>query len=164
MGFIQNLFSGGAKTALTFEVPQIGIPLDILDSISSVAGKIFSNKDDERKFQLLFEQIKQRPEELKLAMLEKQNEGQMQTNQIEAANPSVFVSGGRSYIIWVCGTCLALFFIPQFIIGDYFWIKECISKGACLPYPIDGKELIDLVIAILGLSAAKTVERMCGVK
>ena len=33
--------------------------------------------------------------------------GQLEINKVEAANPSVFVSGWRPFIGWVCGTALA---------------------------------------------------------
>ena len=45
--------------------------------------------------------------------------GQLQINQAEAANPHLFVSGARAFVIWVCGSACA-----------WNWIGISIAKVA----------------------------------
>src|SRR3989337_147089 len=48
--------------------------------------------------------------ELRGALLE-WDKGQLAVNAVEAANPSIFVSGWRPFIGWVCGAAVAYNFI-----------------------------------------------------
>ena len=85
--------------------------------------------------------------------------GQMEINKAEAQNPSVFVSGWRPFIGWVCGSACA-----------WNWIGLPIAKAAAVyfdhPMPInpaDLSEMMPVLIGLLGLGGLRTVEKIQGV-
>ncbi len=83
-------------------------------------------------------------------------QGQMAINQTEAANPSLFVSGWRPFIGWVCGGGCAWNWIglPVMKAGfDYFGHPLGIS-------PADLGEMMPLLLGMLGLGGLRTVEKI----
>jgi len=84
--------------------------------------------------------------------------GQTDINKVEAANPSVFVSGWRPYIGWTCGIAISYHFVV------WPWI-EWVAKIYKLPdMPImDMQDLFPLVLGMLGLVAARSYDKKNGV-
>ena len=83
---------------------------------------------------------------------------QSETNKIEAASSSLWVSGWRPACGWICALALGFKYIggPLLVmIGAYAGIK------IELP-PIDSGELMPLLLGMLGLGTLRTVERMKG--
>ena len=85
--------------------------------------------------------------------------GQMEINKAEAANPSVFVSGWRPFIGWVCGAACA-----------WNWIGLPMAKALAVyhqvPFalsPADLSEMMPVLIGLLGLGGLRTVEKIQGV-
>lgn len=86
-------------------------------------------------------------------------QGQMEINKVEAASPSVFTSGWRPFIGWVCGTACA-----------WNWLGLPIAKfglavaGHSLSLsPADLSEMWPLLMGMLGLGGLRTYERVRGV-
>ncbi len=79
--------------------------------------------------------------------------GQMSINLEEAKSPSIFTSGWRPYIGWICGTGLAY----QFLI--YPILVAFIPKIVQL----DMGTLLTLLAGMLGLGAMRTTEKINGV-
>lgn len=86
-------------------------------------------------------------------------QGQIDTNKVEAANPSVFVSGARPFIMWVCGVGCA-----------WNWIGLPIMKATLAIYghpivlsPADISEMLPVLMGMLGLGTLRTVEKLNGV-
>jgi hypothetical protein len=96
--------------------------------------------------------------------------GQLEINKIEAEHPSMFVAGGRPFIIWVCGVALALSYIPKALFLSVFWAYQAYSTihagGTVLPvFPDLGvTDLLGLLGAILGLGGLRTFEKFSGVQ
>jgi hypothetical protein len=85
--------------------------------------------------------------------------GQMEINKTEAANASVFVSGARPFIMWICGFGLAM----QFIVSPLLtWGAALLGKTIVLP-PLDMGTLLTLLLGLLGLSGMRTFEKLNGV-
>lgn len=85
--------------------------------------------------------------------------GQMEINKNEAANPSVFVSGWRPFIGWVCGSACA-----------WNWIGLPLAKAIAVyhqvPFalaPADLSEMMPVLIGLLGLGGLRTLEKIQGV-
>lgn len=96
--------------------------------------------------------------ELQAALLVVQ--GQLAVNQAEAANPSVFVSGWRPFVGWVCGAACA-----------WNWIGLPMTKAALMVAggpaldlaPADLTEMLPVLIGMLGLGGLRTAEKIKGV-
>lgn len=85
---------------------------------------------------------------------------QAKINEIEAASPSVWTSGWRPGIGWVCAASMAIYFIPMFTIGTYLWARQVIAAGAWIAPPDLGiGQVISLVASMLGLSVLRTYEK-----
>lgn len=98
----------------------------------------------------------------KLQLLSLQQSGelaQIAVNQEEAKNSSVFVSGWRPAIGWVCGAACS-----------WNWIGLPIAKfvlelqGHHVPLsPADLSEMMPVLMGMLGLGGLRTIEKMNGV-
>ena len=85
--------------------------------------------------------------------------GQMKINEIEAANPSLFVSGWRPAVGWVCTIGLTM----QFLVAPLVtWTSLVLGFTLILP-PIDMTTLVTMLGGILGLGAMRTTEKINGV-
>lgn len=84
---------------------------------------------------------------------------QVEIAKIEAANPRMFVSGARPFIMWVCGTALAI----QLVVGPLVVWGSSLA-GKTVPLPIMQTELLTtLLVGMLGLGGMRTVEKLQGV-
>jgi hypothetical protein len=92
-------------------------------------------------------------ENAKLRLLQQPNLAQVELNKVEAQHRSVFVAGWRPAIGWVCALGLFMTFIINPILQ---WSTS--KAGPTLPDDI----MMELVIALLGLGALRTVEKMQG--
>ncbi len=73
---------------------------------------------------------------------------QAEINKIEAAHRSVFISGWRPFIGWVCGFALAYSFVMRDILT---WIIAVYSPAIEAPPAIHMEELITVLMGLLGL-------------
>jgi len=118
----------------------------VADLAGTVINKIWPDKTEAEKQQL--------------AAAVQLVQGQLNVNAKEAENPSVFVSGWRPFIGWVCGAACA-----------WNWIGLPITKIA-LPLvvgmalelkPADISEMMPILLGMLGLGGLRTVEKVNGV-
>jgi hypothetical protein len=84
---------------------------------------------------------------------------QMDINKEEAKSPSMFVSGWRPFIGWVCGSACA-----------WNWIGLKIALFAAAYFgkelhlaPADIAEMMPVLLGMLGLGGLRTVEKLNGV-
>lgn len=82
--------------------------------------------------------------------------GQMDTNKIEAASASVWVSGWRPCVGWVCAGGCAWNWIGLPIA---MFTAELVGKHLQLR-PADLSEMMPLLFGMLGLGALRTVEKV----
>lgn len=117
-----------------------------LDIVNSAINKIWPDKSEQEKQQLA------------AAVLIIQ--GQLDINKTEAASPSIFVSGWRPFIGWVCGTACAWNWvgisIAKFIALTFFATKIDVS-------PAELSEMMPILLGMLGLGGLRTVEKIKGV-
>jgi hypothetical protein len=86
-------------------------------------------------------------------------QGQIDINKVEAASPSVFVSGWRPFIGWVCGVACA---------WNWIGLKVALFVAAYLGHPLDMQpadvsEMMPVLLGMLGLGGLRTVEKLKGV-
>lgn len=83
---------------------------------------------------------------------------QLKINEVEAASPSVFVAGARPAAMW-CGV-LTLFYSG---IGISLLSWVALALGLPTPPVIDPTVATNMLYTLLGLGAARTVEKVKGV-
>ena len=117
----------------------------VSDLANTVIGKIWPDKTEAEKQQLA------------AAVMVVQ--GQIDINKTEAANPSVFVSGWRPAIGWICGAACA-----------WNWVGLPIAKmtldllGHHVSLsPADISEMMPILLGMLGLGGLRTLEKINGV-
>ncbi len=113
-----------------------------IEAIGNVLDKVFTSDEQRLSKQIILERLAQQP-----------SLAQVELNKVEAAHRSVFVAGWRPAIGWVCS--FALF--NQFILAPYIHF----FFGVQVPQ-INGGMLFDLVLAMLGMGALRTIEKFGG--
>ena len=78
--------------------------------------------------------------------------GQLETNKVEAAHHSVFVSGWRPCIGWVCALGLFYNVILANILGIWVDVPE-----------VDTTLLVPVMMGMLGIGAMRSYEKVKGV-
>jgi hypothetical protein len=126
--------------------------LGIAESVIGVTGKILDKFVEDKDLKTKLEaELNQQIVSLDLA--------QAQANIEQAKHPSIFVSGARPAIMWVC--CFALSW--QFIFAPI------LSWGFALWYPVvvlptlETQALMTLLMSLLGLGGMRTAEKWKGV-
>jgi len=118
-----------------------GAAAEPIDALGSAVDKIFTNNEERMQAQAVLDKIAQKP-----AIL------QAEINKIEAQHRSLFVAGWRPAIGWVCAIGLAFPFILNPLIE---W-----AGGTGPKIPMD--QLMELVVALLGLGTLRTFEKLAG--
>lgn len=100
--------------------------------------------------------------ELQLEILKiqaEQNRAQVELNKTEAQHSSIFVAGWRPFIGWVGGVSLAWTFLVHPLIT---WVATLLGYTGTFP-ALDTEPLMTLVLAMLGIGAMRTVDKIKGV-
>ena len=118
-----------------------GAVTEPIDALGSAVDRIFTNDEERMQAQAVLDKIAQKP-----AIL------QAEINKIEAQHRSLFVAGWRPAIGWVCAIGLAFPFIINPLIE---W-----AGGTGPKIPMD--QLMELVVALLGLGTLRTFEKLAG--
>lgn len=117
----------------------------VADFATSVVNRIWPDKSEQEKQQIA------------AAVMVVQ--GQIDTNKEEAKSPSVFVSGWRPFIGWVCGMACA---------WNWIGLKIALFVAAYLGHnlniqPADVSEMMPVLLGMLGLGGLRTAEKINGV-
>jgi hypothetical protein len=122
-------------------------------SIFGVINKLVPDKDLAAKLQ----------QDINLKLIDVQaqlQQGQIEINKIEAANTNVFIAGWRPMIGWVCAFALAW----QFVGYDLTVFALAVAKSTITAPRLAGTDnLMELVLAMLGLAGFRTFEKTKGI-
>jgi uncharacterized membrane protein len=86
--------------------------------------------------------------------------GQLEVNKAEASSPSVFTSGWRPFIGWVCGAALVYHYIVRPLLP---WLLALLGKPMPPIPPLDMGDLITILLGMLGLGGLRSFEKTKGV-
>ena len=126
--------------------------MPIANSIIGVAGKVLDKfvEDKDLKTKLRHE-LKKSYQEANLAQIE--------VNKEQAKHPSLFVSGARPAIMWICALGL---FMSFFIMPMVEWMTAIWYPEVTLPN-LNSGELMTLTLSLLGLGSLRSFEKSKGV-
>jgi len=123
--------------------------MSILSSLigpaTSLLDKVIEDKDEKNRIAFELSTLAERHAN-ELA------KGQLEVNKVEAAHHSIFVSGWRPCIGWVCALGLLYNTILSNILGIWVEVPE-----------IDTTLLVPVMMGMLGIGAMRTVEKVKGV-
>jgi len=127
--------------------------LGIAESVIGVAGKVLDKFVEDKDLKTKLEaELKSQVISLDLA--------QAQANIEQAKHPSIFVSGARPAIMWICAFGLGWQFVFQPIA---IWVLAVGSFDVILPH-IQTEGLLTLTLSLLGLGGMRSFEKMKGVQ
>ena len=119
----------------------MSILTSLIGPVTNILDKVIEDKD--KKNAIAFELA---------TMAEKHAQelakGQLEVNKVEASHKSLFVSGWRPAIGWICGLSLLYSTILSPILGIWFTVP-----------PVDSSLLTTVLMGMLGLGAMRTVEK-----
>lgn len=131
----------------------------IVTAVTGVIDKVVPDPDLKAKLSNQVElAVIGQSTELTKVMLEGQ-QAQINVNTAEAQSGSLFVSGWRPFIGWVCGGGFTYAFIAQPLLS---WVASWFG-GAPLP-SLDMGTLLSVLGGILGLGGLRTYEKIQGVE
>lgn len=113
-----------------------------ISAVGNVLDALFTSDDEKLEKKVILTRLAQQP-----------NLAQVELNKVEAGHRSIFVAGWRPFIGWVCGGGLLFMFLINPILQ---WFSA--KPGPELPEDI----ILELVLALLGLGALRTYEKMKG--
>jgi hypothetical protein len=119
-----------------------------IEALGTLFDRLFTSDAERAQAQAVLEKLKAHPAEL-----------QVELNKIEAAHRSVFVAGWRPFIGWICGAALAWHFIGHPLLA---WANALFGQPPAIPPLLDDGALMELVLALLGLSGLRTFEKVRG--
>lgn len=132
------------------------------DAIAGLLGKVLDRvwQDPAQKAQAAqaLAELQQAGEFKQIDALLKTNSDQVQINIKEAESDSLFKSGWRPFIGWICGTAFAWNFVGISIAR--FVLTAC---GHPVDLPLaDMGEMMPVLLGMLGLGGLRTMERLQG--
>lgn len=87
---------------------------------------------------------------------------QAQIDTVEAASQSTFVAGWRPFVGWACGCAFVYAYILQPCIKVVAVLAHNHFDASLFPV-VDTSEMMPVLLGMLGLGAARTVEKINGV-
>lgn len=126
--------------------------LSVFDAVTPVVDKILSYIPDPAQKLAAQQQL--------MASLQAWDAQQTAIDTAEASNSSIFVSGWRPFIGWVCGAAFAYHFILQPLLA---FIIDNAGGNVKLP-DFDMQELTTVLMGMLGLGGLRTYEKVQGIK
>lgn len=121
-----------------------------ITAVGNVLDKLFTSKEETLTKEEALTRLAQQP-----------NLAQVELNKIEASHRSVFVAGWRPALGWVGALSLFFFYVPQYVIATGIWVKLLDENSwQMVPYPTTADGIMELVIAMLGMGALRTVDKL----
>lgn len=122
--------------------------------VKDILGMFFPDKTEEEKDKMV--------QAFQLVQLQQQaDQAQTDVNKVEAGSTSVFVSGWRPFIGWVCGSACAWNWIGISILKTILSVAAV--KLAIDIQPASLTEMMPVLLGLLGLGGLRTIEKMNGV-
>ena len=130
--------------------------LDLVPIVGKILDRVLPDKAASEAAKLKVMELAQAGELAQLAADTDLAKGQLEINKAEAASGSIFVSGWRPFIGWVCGAALLYQFLVRPIVGA---ILATTAHAVNFP-ELDMGTLMTLLGTMLGFGAMRTTEKL----
>ena len=130
----------------------------VLDLGAKLIDRIIPDKEKQAEAKLKLLEMQQAGELAELAAETDLAKGQLEVNRIEAASPSLFVSGWRPGLGWCC---VGIFFANYIGVPLLAWAGGIWDIPA--PPRLDIGEVLPVLLGMLGLGGLRTAEKLKGV-
>lgn len=127
---------------------------------SKVFDKFFPDPEERAKAQLQLLTMQQAGEFKEMDMQLQAAQMQADINRVEAASSSIFSSGWRPFIGWICGCGLAYQFLLRPLLTFVLLLVD--ARVTTLP-ALELDTLLTLLGGMLGLATLRTKEKLQGV-
>lgn len=130
--------------------------LSLIPAISQLLDRIIPDPDARARAKLALTQAENAQALQEMQLVLQADQSQMQIDTTEAGSKSVFVSGWRPFIGWVCGVAFAYHFVAQPLLA--FIIA---NAGGNVKLPVfNMQELTTVLMGMLGLGGLRTIEKI----
>jgi Protein of unknown function (DUF3154). len=133
----------------------------IFDFGSTIINKIFPDKDQAEKAKLMMLELQQKGEFKELEANLELAKGQLDVNKVEAASPSLFVSGWRPAVGWVCVLAYGFNYLFMPLLN---WTARFFDPSAPAIVALETGELTTLLFGMLGIGTLRTIEKIKSTK
>jgi hypothetical protein len=128
MSFIANLFSKAGKDTVS----------SAFNGVSSILDEVITTKEERAKVDIEFNKL------------------QTEINKLESQNASVFVSGWRPFVGWVCATGLGFNYVIRPIMN---YVILLLNNGIPTMQTMSMSEMLTLLTGMLGFGALRSYEK-----
>lgn len=118
-----------------------------VDAVGNAFDQLFTSDEERANADAVLARIRQQPHIL-----------QAEISRVEAGHRTLFVAGWRPFIGWVCGLGLMWAFIGHPV---FEWVAVVRDLGT-EPPNIATENMMELVLALLGLGGLRTFEKLGG--
>tara|TARA_R110000868_G_scaffold69515_1_gene204571 strand:- start:99 stop:551 length:453 start_codon:yes stop_codon:yes gene_type:complete len=146
------------------------IPIPILDGVFQLGGKLLDRlwPDPAQKAAavLELEKMRQNGELAQLASDTDLAKAQISVNLEEAKHASLFVSGWRPAVGWVCASAFAYSYVilPFLQFAVFTFGTQGMADGLVNLPKLELGDMMPVLLGMLGLAAARTTEKIKGVE
>ena len=130
----------------------------VINGVLSIVDKVIPDPAQKAAAQLQILQLQQQGDLAHLKADVDEAIAQVNLNNTEASSPSLFKSGWRPFVGWVCGVALAV----QFLVAPIgCWVAGLMGHPTQFP-PLDLGTLMTLLFGMLGLGAMRSFDKQAG--
>ena len=130
----------------------------VINGVISVIDKVIPDPSQKAAAQLAVLQLQQTGQLEQLKADVQASLAQVDVNKVEAASPSLFKSGWRPAVGWICAVALGVQFLLN-PIGS--WVAALMGHPVQFP-PLDLGTLMTLLFGMLGLGAMRSFDKKVG--
>lgn len=130
----------------------------VVNGIISVIDKVIPDPAQKAQAQLAVLQLQQTGQLEQLKADVQASLAQVDVNKVEAASPSLFKSGWRPAVGWICAVALGVQFLLN-PIGS--WVAALMGHPVQFP-PLDLGTLMTLLFGMLGMGAMRSFDKKAG--
>jgi hypothetical protein len=141
---------------MAFDLTGLG---SLFDFGGKIIDRLFPDPDKAQQAKIELFKLQQSGELAQLAAETDLAKGQLAVNTEEAKSSSIFVSGWRPFIGWVCGSAFAM----NFVVGPIITFSVQAFLGKNFPWPtLDFATIMPVLLGMLGLSGMRSYDKAKG--